>query len=247
MARELRHDKMKPNTFEICDNIVNLYKADYVVKYDMIYNYHIKSDNPIWNNPLWDNIIKSNKENIQKIFPEFRGTVLDCGCGNGKNIKYMKGEFKYVGLDIDVNMLGSAIINNSNHKFSYCDFNKPNIKWLTFDNIKYDYILCINSLMHFNTDTYWELLEKITQKGTILIFNLLELDRRYNIDDKYYIERKDKIVEYIFPIHTRIMTEKYIDNIIETLEKYHWKIISTEKFINNNMTDNYRWYTVVKN
>lgn len=251
VARELRHDKLKPNTFEICDNIVNLYKADYTMEYNMIYNHIINKDNLLRDYPKWDNIIKSNQDNIKKIFPEFSGNVLDCGCGNGKNIKYMKGDFKYIGLDIDVNMLGSAIVNmcdNSKHKFSYYDFNNcDSIKWLTFDNIKYDYILCINSLMHFNTDTYWELLEKITVKGTIMIFNLLELEGRYNIDEKHYIERKGEMVEYMFPIHNNIMTEKYIDNIMEILQKYNWKIISSEKFINNNMTDCYKWYKIVKN
>jgi len=65
--------------------------------------------------------------------------ILD---GNGKNLKYMEGEFKYLGLDIDVNMLGSAIANNKlNRQFSYYDFNIPyndNKLWVATSCIKLD-------------------------------------------------------------------------------------------------------------
>ena len=267
---ELRYDKTKANTNEICDTIRNLYYADYKVDNMTIYN-----DRTGVIIPEWDNIVHSNISNIKKIFSniKFNGNILDCGCGNGKNLKYMEGEFKYLGLDIDVNMLGSAIANNKlNKQFSYYDFNIPyndNKLWVNFNKTQFDYILCINSLMHFNTDIFWELLEMIVKPGTHMIFNLLDMDNiKCHINNKYYIERKGEMVEYMFPIHNSVKTEKYIDNIGDTLSKYNWKILSTEKYINNNMsqpsmveeqtirtcglsathmTDNYKWYIVVKN
>ncbi len=253
IVRELRYDKSKANTNEICDTIRNLYYAEYKMDNMTIYN-----DNTSIILPEWENIIQSNISNIKKIFSniKFNGNVMDCGCGNGKNFKYMEGnscetQFKYLGLDIDINMLGSAIVNNSKASFTYYDFNIPysdNKLWINFNKIKFDYVLCINSLMHFNTDTFWELLNTVIKPGTIMIFNLLDMGSiKYNICDRYYIERKGENIEYMFPIHNNIKTEKYIDNIEETLSRYDWKIISTEKYINNNLTDNYRWYIVVKN
>ena len=245
---ELRYDKTKPNTGEICDTIRNLYYADYKVDNMTIYN--DRADVFV---PEWDDIVQSNISNIKKIFSniKFNGNVMDCGCGNGKNLKYIEGEFKYLGLDIDINMLGSAIANNSKVAFTYYDFNIPyndNKLWVNFNKTKFDYILCINSIMHFNTDTFWELLDMIVKSGTYLIFNLLNMDNiRCHINNKYYIEKKGEIVEYMFPIHNSVKTEKYIDNIEDVLTQYNWKIISTEKHINNNMTDNYKWYIVVKN
>ena len=243
---ELRYDKTKANTNEICDTIRNLYYADYKVDNMAIYN-----DRTNIIVPEWNDIVHSNISNIKKIFSniKFNGNVLDCGCGNGKNLKYMEGEFKYLGLDIDVNMLGSAIA-NTKESFSYYDFNIPysdNKLWVNFNKTKFDYVLCINSIMHFNTDTFWELLDVIIKPGTMMIFNLLEIEKKYNISDKYYIERKGDMVEYMFPIHNSVKTERYIDNIEGTLIRYNWRIISTEKYINNNMTDNYRWYIVLKN
>jgi SAM-dependent methyltransferase len=248
-VKELRHDKTKANTGEICDTIRNLYYANYMIDNIMIYNE--KTEIIL---PEWDIIVLSNIANMKNVFSkvkEFNGNVLDCGCGNGRNLKHMVGTFKYFGLDIDINMLGSAITHNTKAIFSYYDFNIPyndNKLWINFNKKKFDYILCINSLMHFNTDTFWELLDMIVKPGTIMIFNLLDMDNiKYHINMKYYIERKCEMVEYMFPIHNSIKTERYIDNINEILNKYSWKIISTDKFINNNLTDNYRWYIVIKN
>lgn len=251
MVGELRHDKTKANTNEICDTIRNLYYAEYKMDNMTIYNDNT-SIIPSIILPEWENIIQSNISNIKKIFSNirFNGNIMDCGCGNGKNLKYMEGDLKYLGLDIDINMLGSAIANNSKASFTYYNFNIPysdNKLWVNFNKTTFDYVLCINSLMHFNTDTFWELLNTIIKPGTIMIFNLLEIKDKYNISDKYYIERKGEMVEYMFPIHNNVKMEKYIDNIEETLSRYNWKIISTEKYINNNLTDNYRWYIIVKN
>jgi hypothetical protein len=97
--------------------------------------------------------------------------------------------------------------------------------------------------MHFCTDVFWEKINMVTDKGAIMVFNLLEIDLNNTI-----FTRKGNMVEYMFPIHKTVKTEPYIDNIDEYLQKYNWSIVSTYKTSGSNiLTDYYRWYHIIKN
>ncbi len=232
VAKEIRYDKLKPNTNMIVNNIINLYNTKYELTCD---NYYEKKNN----SNEWNKIINDNK-NIIKIlinkYNKMKHTVLDLGCGYNRVLPYINYDY-YVGIDI----------NNNN--------NKPNVLNLIYDLNngikisffkKFNLITCINSIMHFSTDVFWSDLNKIVNKNAIMIINVLDMDNiRYEQND-YFIERDNEYVIYKFPIHNKIKQEKYID-IEEKFNNYGWKIIDIFKPTNDNLTKLYKWYVVVKN
>lgn len=158
---EIRNDKIKPNPHNIVANIIDLYNLDYNYYYnDTIYN-------DVYND---EKIIKLMLKKINI------NNILDCGCGSGRIIKYLNKFNKYVGVDIDMNLIGKAINNNNNDNvnFMYCDLNSTNYPYIL--NNKFNTITCINSIMYFMTDNFWTLINKITTNSAIMLVN--------NIDSK---------------------------------------------------------------
>jgi 2-polyprenyl-3-methyl-5-hydroxy-6-metoxy-1,4-benzoquinol methylase len=119
---------------------------------------------------------------IKAIEPTF---ILDCGCGDFnwmKNIIIGSG-IKYTGIDIDIkNTIKIYKKYNQENIFEIynCDlssnWDNSNYKIYNLDyNVKYDYIICNFSLMHFSTDIFWCQLDKITKKGSTFVFNLTSM------------------------------------------------------------------------
>ena len=240
VAKDFRHDKTKANPHNICEITVNLYKADYKYTYDTVYN-----DGLI--NSDWGKIIEMNRKNIQHVLSlldHSNKSILDCGCGNGKIINYLPNISTYTGVDIDINMLGRAMVKykSDNIRFSYYDLNNmQSAKWFDPFNVKYDISISINSIMHFCTDIFWEKINSVTEKGAMMVFNLLELNL-LEINSNKIFTRKGNMVEYMFPIHMTVKSEPYIDNIDDYLKKYNWEIVLTYKSNNMDMSDNYKWF-----
>jgi SAM-dependent methyltransferase len=249
VAKEIRMDKTKPNTFNIISTIMELYNIEYKYSYPMIYH-EIKSSS----NKTWSSVIDSNKIIMEKMINKVNklksnGNILDCGCGYGRTLKYLNNFNNYIGLDIDINLIGQSINKYSYDKkiiFNYCDLNKID-KSLILRNNYYDIVLIINSIMHFSTDVFWKKINNITKSKSILLLNILDINNntKYTFDNSYFIERKDDMVYYQFPIHNSIRQEKYID--INEITKYGWKIIETFKPSDENLTKNYIWYILIKN
>ncbi len=250
-AREIRFDKTKPNTNEIVSSIIDLYNIKYEYKHPKIYH---NNDNHI--NFIWKKVIDDNNNILQKMLTKINAlhiinNVLDCGCGPGRTLKYLNKFNKYIGVDIDMNMLGSGINKynyNNNINFMYCDLNQ---KWpliLTNSLKKFNFIICLSSIMHFMTDNFWNNLNNITDKSTKMLINIVEMpdNFKYEIDtNNHFIERKQNKIYYKFPIHNSIMEENYID--INDIKKYGWNIMETFKPDYNNLTQYYRWYILIKN
>jgi SAM-dependent methyltransferase len=263
-AKEIRFDKTKPNTNEIVSTIIDLYNTEYKYEYPRIYN---TKDN--CNNSLWKNIIDDNNKILKIMLNKINAlhiinNVLDCGCGSGRTIKYLNKVNKYIGVDIDMNMLGHGINKYSNNmqsiNFMYCDLNKDWPKILKNSLIKFDFIICLSSIMHFMTDNFWNNLNNVVDKSSKMLINIVEIEDQFRYEfDEYFIERKKNKIYYKFPIHESIMEEEYVDinNLKHTINKYGWNIIETFKkdksdesdsnYSNNNLTQYYRWYLINKN
>ncbi len=243
IAKEIRYDKTKPNTHDIVSNIIDLYNTDYQYEYPNIYH-------DIYCNDLfWKEIIDCNNKSLQYNLNKIDNynNILDCGCGSGRIIKYLNKFNKYVGVDIDMNMLGKSINKNNKNNiyFMYCNLNKD---WPHILNNNFDLIVCINSIMHFMTSNFWTKLNNITNKSTRILLNIVEMDDNYKYEfgnnNEYFIERKQNKIYYKFPIHNIIKEEDYVD--INDIKKYGWNVIDTFKPDYNNLTKFYRWYIITK-
>ena len=128
------------------------------------------------------------------------------------------------------------------------------LKIIKFDFNKYQNILAINSLMHFCNDIFWSQLNKVAEKGTVFTFNLVNDNLTKKYDGKYefhlsYIEKVNSKINYKFaPVHTNNMEEPFISKemILGFFEKYTWEVIEEYTDDNNDFTNLYTWYSIVK-
>jgi SAM-dependent methyltransferase len=271
-AREIRFDKLKPNTRKVVQFIMNMASIEYKNNYPSIYR------DKFTTSESWNEIVKTTNIIIAKMIKKLPcSNILDLGCGNGKLLKYTK--FKnYHGVDLDINMLARAIdrYESDNITFNYLDLSKEWNGWYSIDAcnelgylgarnlekiplfdstlvskdypahnriVSYDTVIAINSLQHFCSDIFWEQLNKVATN--MMLFNLVDMENTcYNFDDSY-IKRSDNVVSYYFSsVHTKEMTEPYIE-IKYFLDKYGWKII--EEYRNETLLYKYyKWYIIQK-
>jgi SAM-dependent methyltransferase len=253
---EHRYDKFKANSYKIINNIINLSKIYYTLGKKLYY-----TDKEYNYNHTWDIITKNNNKNFidmnKLMYPE--ESILDLGCGKGKVLSLSKDTLKqkyYTGYDYDHYILSKARRKFNNATFNYIDlrgdWDKTNEKYY---NVKYYYyknIYAINSLMHFNTESFWYQLNKVSTKGTRFMFNLLDSNNDNWEHGQSYLKKNEKIIELYFEyIHNKPLTEKFItiNDVIPYLEKYHFNIISQKQYNTDNaesLTKLYTWYIVEK-
>ena len=256
--REIRYDKTKPNTNAIIRTIINIYNSEFLYEYNTIYH-----NIDAFNNMEWKKIITNNNIILQNMCNKIISikkpvNILDCGCGSGRTLKYLNqlNNYKYTGIDIDTLMIARGVNNNQrltqklNQRLTQIQFYNYDLNYgldlKLGQNQYYDMILCINSIMHFSSDTFWEDLNKVTKQNTMMLINVVDLiGTKYTFGD-YFIESIDNIIYYKFPIHTSIKKEPYID-IVKYFNKYNWNIVDTFKPNNNDLTDCYKWFIVIKN
>ncbi len=251
VAKELRHDKNKPNTNKVAVLINGLYYYEYKYnKYDNIYR-----DNNIVDS-YWTSIVKSNTNIIKKMIStistfKVNPNIIDFGCGSGRSLLYLNNyikDYTYIGLDKDINMICKAINKysiNKNIMFAYKDIARSaENNWINLEKNGYDIVLMINSLMHFSTDYFWKELESITKPSSLLLFNLvsMEKDEHYKLtdSDEFFMERKDNTIYYKFPIHNNIKEEPYID--INDILKRGYNIVECYQSKEDNLSKYYKWY-----
>ncbi len=249
-AKEIRHDKIKPNPHNVVVNIIDLYNLEYKYNYKNIYHDNINNNINI----SWNKIINDNNKNLKYMLNKMINNniniinnILDCGCGSGRVIKYLNKFNKYVGVDIDMDMIGKAVNKyiNNNINFMYCDLtttNYPNIL-----NDTFNVITCINSIMHFMNDNFWNKINSITTKSAKMLVNIVDINNINNINNDYYMEIKNNKLYYKFPIHNTIKEEELITDFNIKCLNYGWKIVEEYKSNNNNITDNYKWIILIKN
>jgi hypothetical protein len=258
VAKEFRYDKKKPNPYDVVNNIINLSKINYCIKKPLYYhNVEFK------NNKKWNRIVKDNMSNLVNVnnFMYRNETVLDLGCGKSKVLKLNIDYKTYTGYDFDVYVLLKNMknkVSNKDIRFNYVDlsndWNNTKDKFYDVKYKKYMNIYAINSLMHFNTELFWEQIDKVSVKGTRFLFNILQSNKEINwADDNSYIrvnnDNVELFVELFFEnVHSKPLIEKYvtINDIEKYLKQYKFKIIYKYSSTNSNITDYYEWYICEK-
>jgi hypothetical protein len=259
--REIRYDKKFPNTNKICNLLQSLINFNWLKNYKENNNYYQK--NIKYNNNYINKILLDNKNifinHIKLINPEQNKNWLDLGCGKCKFFNDLKiyNPKKYFGIDIDVK--NTIITHNKFNEYKIfeiynCDLStnwtdsEYKITKLDYD-IKYDYIFCNFSLMHFSTDLFWSQLDKITIPGSIFMFNLTIKNSLWLYNNSYLKSDENTTEIYFEWIHNNPIKEKLISSseIINIIEKYNWKLSDIIHYSDNNLIKCYEWYIITKN
>jgi len=113
---------------------------------------------------LLDQILKERYQN--------NSTILDAGCGNGRNLKWFyNNNFTIYGVDLNTKRLDNAKEQYSNQKDH---FSIQNMQTLNFEKEKFDHIIC-NAILHFAESEQdfnvmvKELIRVLKPNGTIFI------------------------------------------------------------------------------
>tara|TARA_Y100000389_G_C17393590_1_gene481295 strand:+ start:699 stop:1286 length:588 start_codon:yes stop_codon:yes gene_type:complete len=178
-------------------------------------------------NSIWDCVKEfSNKFNEDSY-------VLDAGCGNGKNMIYLKKKLKnIIGID---NCLGFVQhCNSKNLNVIHRD-----IRNLKFKENSFDFIICIAVIHHLKTEN--ERIDCINNLLKILKPNgqLLFTSWAYE-SDKYSTKKKFKVGNNIVKFNNK---ERYYYIYNETLfNEFCSKINYTKKIF----WDNGNWNVIIK-
>jgi SAM-dependent methyltransferase len=250
-AREMRFDKKKPNTNKICDNVVNLIKYDWLKLCEKPSSYYYFNKNVSMNKKDIKSINSNNNFLLNIISDlELNNNLnwLDLGCGKGKYIEHIKkyNPKKYLGMDADIMCLlkGYNKYNSEPiYNFYQCDLGKEwhetKYNYFTFDwQQKYDIVLCNFSIMHFNTELFWNQLNLITKPNSIMIVNIVKPNKEFKNGNSYLKSFENECKYYFDWVHETEQTESLVNfNNIN-----NWKIIKT--FDNNfdDLTKCYKWY-----
>ncbi len=260
VPKEIRYDKKRPNSSNICKTINAILSFNWLNNLEENSNYYQKSD------IIYDNKVKKILEQNKTIFNNYIRSIkplpnkywLDLGCGKCKFYNTIKNynPKRYVGIDYDIKSLIKAYKTyhtEDDFEIHNCDLNNEwtnyGLKLFEFDyNIKFDYIICNFSLMHFSSDKFWEQLNKISKPGTQFIFNVTKSNVNWEMNKSYLKSNNTQteiFLEWIHktPVKENILSSEYIINLTE---KYKWKIIKTDKNTSNNLISCYDWYFLEK-
>jgi len=261
--REIRFDKKYANSFDIINQILTLYKFDWTkqMSLDKPY-YHVIKPNlsQVYFKEL-NSQTETFEKQLTKMNPDNGKTWLDLGCGKGKLIKYIKkyNPKKYVGLDVDANILLNNIYMMDEQdwiKFNPCNLREDwfeNINWYSIQNMKFDYVIMNFSIMHlFDSDKFWTQLKSICKPTTKIMFNVVSnniINNPYKFIDAYMKYENKKII-YCFPwSQTREISENFItkEEIEEKVRNYNFLIDNIFNSKCDSLVSKYDWYHLLQN
>lgn len=192
-------------------------------QYNLIYKSFNTSRVRIWNN------VKLFLSNYNE-----NDTLLDCGCGNGKNMIYAnKLGYNCEGYDISTNLLNICIAKNLN--VYYSDVLNMNLEKT------YDKIIAIAVLHHLETLEEQilaidNLLKCLKKNGTLLVSfwskekKFINTDNEKNVTDYRNFHKGPNLVDWKLDKNTIIKRYYYIhdyDSILELVKKINVKYIIT--------------------
>ena len=192
-------------------------------QYNLIYNSFDTSRVRIWNN------VKLFLSNYNE-----NDTLLDCGCGNGKNMIYAnKLGYNCEGYDISTNLLNICIAKNLN--VYYSDVLNMNLEKT------YDKIIAIAVLHHLETLEEQilaidNLLKCLKKNGTLLVSfwskekKFINTNNEKNVTDYRNFHKGPNLVDWKLDKNTIIKRYYYIhdyDSILELVKKINVKYIIT--------------------
>ena len=260
--REIRYDKKHANNSDIINMIRTVYNFDYKKSLNSLENpyYHLTKSQISERNFI--NILQDQtkilEKQIEELNPDSSKTWLDLGCGKGKLIYIIKkyNPKKYVGLDIDINILLTNLYKIDEHdwvKFNPCDLKGDwfdNIKWYSIQNMKFDYIVLNFSLMHlFDSDKFWSQLKSVCKSTTKILFNIVSENiktQEFSMNNAYMKYKNDKIIYYFPWAHNKEVEENLIskDSLEKKLLEYNFKIGSISNPVDNTLSCMYDWYKI---
>lgn len=246
IPKEKREDKLYPNPSRIITDIIYLNKVDYYNIEAHTY-YHAKKYNY---NKTWNIIIKNQKNNLQLLIEKYNKNQnwLDLGCGRGKILDMISSFKNYYGFDIDNYQVSKAIkkyYTSNNIYFRAFPLDK---EWDYKIDKKINNIIANFSMMHFFTDSVWEQINKVSNKDTIFIINLVDENVNLKFENNYIYTKDDSTIFYFDHIHNKEMKEELVtkDKLNSYLLKYNWTILEELKFDSDPLTKLYTWYILKK-
>jgi len=261
--REIRFDKKYPNSFDIINQILTIYKFDWTKK--LLINspyYQLNSTKPNLNQAyLKELTLQSDilEKQITKMNPDNGKSWLDLGCGKGKLINYIRkyNPKKYVGLDIDTNILLNNIYKMDDFdwiKFTPCNLREDWVnEWYSIQNMKFDYIVMNFSIMHlFDSEKFWTQLKSVCKPTTKIMFNVVSnnlIDKPYKLVDAYMKYENEKVI-YCFPwSQLQEISENFItkDKIEEKVRNYNFLIDQIFTSQVDSLISKYDWYHLCMN
>ena len=207
------------NIYFLCKFKMNNHNKNIANQYNLIYKSFDTSRFRIWNNVKL--FLSNYKQN---------DTLLDCGCGNGKNMMYANNlGYNCEGYDISEKLLNICISKNLN--VYYSDVLNMNL------NIKYDKIIAIAVLHHLETLeeqflAIHNLLKCLKENGLLLVsFWSMEKNFKYTINEKNKndyrnFDKGPNLVDWKLDKNTIIKRYYYIhdyDSILELVKKINVK------------------------
>ena len=165
---------------------------------------------------IWDSV-KKFSENFKK-----DSIVLDAGCGNGKNMNYLKDKCEIIGIDSCKNFVTLC-------KERQLNVLESNILNLPFEDNTFDYIISIAVIHHLKTDTERykaidELLRVLKPNGKMLVtvwayesdkfsenknFKIGDNIVKFNNNNRYYyIFNKEKLIKFLSRYNSNIYWDK---------------------------------------
>jgi len=261
IPKEIRYDKKLPNNNKICTLLQHLFEYDWNKRVDYNNIYYKLNINKSIDTNLYK-LLEYNKSitiNLINTFcNQYNKNWLDLGCGKCKffeNIKLYNPN-TYLGIDSDINCIikaNSKYNNIENIKLYLCDLNNnwdiTDYKINSFNwTVKYDYIICNFSLMHFCSDFFWEQLDKVVKNNTIFIFNIVKENVNWNYKNNYLKSTNEKCNIYFSWVHNEKQSENIIKNELlnEYFLKYNWEVLNIFNTNNNNLAECYSWYIIKK-
>ncbi len=137
---------------------------------------------------------------LSRIPLEEKTIALDCACGNGRHVRYLKNEFRTV-VGIDLSM---PLLFNGKQFYSQLELLQADVRSLPFKNLSFQCIFSLfTSFGYFDDATNKKLLEswnKITQASGYLIIdtvnplyikNTLENKTIHHTENYKFIETKE--------------------------------------------------------
>ena len=260
--REIRFDKKHANNADIINMIRTLYNFDYPKSLISLENpyYQLTRSKNLEKNfiTILQEQSKILENQIEQLNPDSSKTWLDLGCGKGKLIYIIKkyNPKKYIGLDIDINILLTNIYKMDEYdwvKFNPCDLRGnwfDNIKWYNIQNMKFDYIVLNFSLMHlFESDYFWSQLKSVCKPTTKILFNVVSENIKiqdFSMKEAYMKYRNNKVIYYFPWAHTKEVEENIIskDSLEKKLLEHNFKIVSVINPSNNTLSCMYDWYKI---
>lgn len=176
---------------------------------------------------IWDNLaeswhsfrqrpLKIAEANAKRWKP---GRILEIGCGNCRNLlPFSRRGFKCYGVDFSKEMLEYARKYMEKHDFQV-EIKKANATSLPFPSKSFDYVLCLATFHHLESDERKKALEEIKRvlkprgKAIITVWN--KLQKRFLFRKKDLMipwRRREKIYKRYYHLFTAWELSKLLKN-----------------------------------